>query len=88
MRPSLGHLPNLRRELSRVVEILHAEFDDAVARGRTKWKCQACIVKVVLFGSHARGTWAVEPHTAKGYQSDFDILIVVSSEKLTDMAEY
>ena len=29
-----------------------------------------------------------EPHTAKGYQSDFDILIVVNDSKLTDRAEH
>jgi len=29
-----------------------------------------------------------EPHTAKGYQSDFDILIIVNHAKLTDVADY
>ena len=43
---------------------------------------------MVLFGSYARGGWVDEPHTAKGYQSDFDIMIVVNHEKPTDVAEY
>ena len=29
-----------------------------------------------------------EPHTAKGYQSDFDLLIIVNHDKLTDRASY
>ena len=28
-----------------------------------------------------------EPHTAKGYQSDFDLLVIVSHEKPTDVAQ-
>lgn len=89
MRTNLDHLPSQQqRELSRVVEILHAEFADALALGTSGWKRQARILKMVLFGSYARGGWVDEPHTAKGYQSDFDILIIVSHEKLTDVAQY
>ncbi|WP_421363610.1 nucleotidyltransferase, partial [Agrobacterium rosae] len=29
-----------------------------------------------------------EPHTMKGYRSDFDILVIVNNRKLTDFAEY
>jgi uncharacterized protein len=43
---------------------------------------------VILYGSYARGGWVDEPHTAKGYRSDFDLLIVVNHEKLTDRAEF
>ena len=41
-----------------------------------------------LFGSYARGGWVDEPHTAKGFQSDYDLLIIVNQEKLTDRATY
>jgi predicted nucleotidyltransferase len=52
------------------------------------WKKQARILKVILYGSYARGGWVDEPHTAKGYQSDFDLLIIVNNEKLTDRIEF
>ena len=36
----------------------------------------------------ARGGWVDEPHTAKGYRSDFDLLIIVSDKRLTDKVEF
>ena len=34
------------------------------------------------------GGWVDEPHTAKGYQSDFDLLVIVNHDKLTDRVEH
>lgn len=34
------------------------------------------------------GGWVDEPHTAKGYQSDFDLLIIVNDKRLTDRVDY
>ena len=42
----------------------------------------------ILFGSYARGGWVDEPHTAKGYLSDYDLLVVVNHDRLTDFATY
>jgi predicted nucleotidyltransferase/HEPN domain-containing protein len=42
----------------------------------------------ILYGSYARGDWVDEPHTAKGYQSDFDLLIIVSDKRLVDRVQY
>lgn len=42
----------------------------------------------ILYGSYARGGWVDEPHTARGYQSDFDLLIIVNNDKLTDRVEF
>ncbi|WP_188448617.1 HEPN domain-containing protein [Sphingomonas psychrolutea] len=39
-------------------------------------------------GRYARGGWVDEPHTAKGYQSDFDLLVIVNHQKLTDRVEF
>jgi len=39
-----------------------------------------------LFGSYARSDWVDEPDN--GYQSDFDLLIIVSHPDLTDIADY
>jgi predicted nucleotidyltransferase/HEPN domain-containing protein len=89
MRTDLDHLPPAKqRELERVVQILFEEFGDAKAIATSDWKKQARILKVILYGSYARGGWVDEPHTVKGYQSDFDLLIIVNHEKLTDRAEY
>jgi uncharacterized protein len=89
MRTDLDHLPPPKqRELERVVQILFEEFEKATALATSSWKRQARILKVILYGSYARGGWVDEPHTAKGYQSDFDLLIIVNHEKLTDRAEF
>ncbi|OAN63536.1 HEPN domain-containing protein [Sphingomonas sp. TDK1] len=89
MRTSLDHLPPAKqRELERVVQILFEEFGDTIAIATSDWKKQARILKVILYGSYARGGWVDEPHTAKGYQSDFDLLVIVNSDKLTDRVEF
>lgn len=89
MRTDLDHLPAAkRRELERVVQILFEEFGNATAIATSDWKKQARILKVILYGSYARGGWVDEPHTAKGYQSDFDLLIIVNHHKLTDRVEF
>ena len=89
MKTSLDHLPPAKqRELERFVRMLFEEFADATAIATSDWKKQARILKVILYGSYARGGWVDEPHTAKGYQSDYDLLIIVNHEKLTDRAEF
>jgi len=89
MRTDLDHLPaKKQRELSRVVEILFAEFEEAQALATSKKKKSGRILKIVLFGSYARGEWVDEPHTSKGYLSDYDLLIVVNHKALKDVATY
>lgn len=89
VRTDLDHLPPAkRRELELVVKLIFEEFGDAVALAQQPWKKQARILKIILFGSYARGGWVEEPHTAKGYRSDFDLLIIVSHEKLVDAGTY
>ena len=63
-------------------------FDDAFALAKHEWKKAGRILKVILYGSYARGTWVDEPHTAKGYQSDYDLLIIVNDSRLTDRVKY
>ena len=58
MKTSLDHLPEAkRRELARAVEILFAEFEAVTAGGHSEHKRDAQILKVILFGSYARGDW-------------------------------
>ena len=85
MKTSLDHLPRKKqRELARVVDILHEEFDTVVKAGTAEWKRRGRIYKIILFGSYARGGWVDEQHVGKGYQSDYDILVVVSHKKLSE----
>ena len=89
MRNDLDHLPpQKQRELERVVQLIFEEFDDAFALAKHEWKKAGRILKVILYGSYARGTWVDEPHTAKGYQSDYDLLIIVNDSRLTDRVKY
>jgi predicted nucleotidyltransferase/HEPN domain-containing protein len=89
MRTDLDHLPAAKqRELERVVQILFEEFEEARVLATQDWKKKGRILKIILYGSYARGGWVDEPHTAKGYQSDFDLLIIVNDERLTDRVDY
>jgi predicted nucleotidyltransferase/HEPN domain-containing protein len=89
MRTDLDHLPLAKqRELERVVEILFEEFEEARGLATQEWKKKGRILKIILYGSYARGGWVDEPHTAKGYQSDFDVLLIVNDKRLTDRVEY
>ncbi|RAS07211.1 nucleotidyltransferase and HEPN domain-containing protein [Ensifer adhaerens] len=85
MKTSLEHLPEKKqRELARVVEIIHEEFADALEGGSADFKKRGRILKIILFGSYARGTFVDEPHTMKGYRSDYDIFVIVNSKKLAE----
>lgn len=87
MRDDLSHLPAKQQdELARATRILMEEFEKATLLGNQAWKRGGKIYKIILFGSYARSDWVDDPEN--GYQSDFDLLVVVSHEKLTDIAEY
>jgi predicted nucleotidyltransferase len=87
MREDLSHLPGKQQdELARAKHILLEEFAKAVALGNQAWKRGGRLLKIVLFGSYARSDWVDDPEN--GYQSDFDLLLIVSHEKLTDIADY
>ena len=89
MRRDLDHLPaNKQRELERVLQLIFEEFEDVVACVSEGRKKAGRILKVILYGSYARGGWIDEPHTAKGYKSDFDLLIIVNHKDLTDRVTY
>jgi uncharacterized protein len=74
MKSSLEHLPEHKlSEIARIVEIIQSETR---RRGR--------ILKIILFGSYAKGSWVDEPHTMKGYRSDYDILVIVNERRFAD----
>ena len=87
MRNDVDHLPVLQQdELDRVTQTLMGEFAVATARANQPWKKNGRILKIILFGSYARTDWVDEPEN--GYQSDFDLLVIVSHPDLTDIADY
>lgn len=88
MRTDLDHLPAAKqRELERVVETIFDEFRGATEHATGPRK-GARILKIILFGSHARDDWVDAPLSANQYKSDFDILVIVSQKELTDRAAY
>lgn len=64
------------------MRVLFEEFEAAHAMGTKAWKKAGRIFKIVLYGSFARGDWVDDP--VGGYQSDYDILIVVNDDRLTE----
>lgn len=85
MKTNLDHLPDgKRQDLQVILEILFRAFEDA-SRNRAHAR-PGKILKVVLFGSYARGDWVDDP--VGGYKSDYDLLVVVNQDELTDTAEY
>ena len=56
MKTNFDHLPEgKQRELALVVRILFEEFAAVTARATQQWKKGGRILKVVLYGSYARG---------------------------------
>ena len=87
MRGDIDHLPPTQQaELERVKQLLITEFTEAISRATAPWKKNGKILKIILFGSYSREDWVDEP--ANGYQSDFDLLIIVTHDNLTDIANY
>jgi len=87
MKNDVDHLPPTQQEeLALATRILMDEFTVATSRATQPWKKNGRIRKIVLFGSYARGDWVDEPEN--GYQSDYDLLIIVSHEDLTEIADY
>ncbi|WP_307104774.1 nucleotidyltransferase and HEPN domain-containing protein [Sphingomonas sp. SORGH_AS_0950] len=89
MRTTIDHLPDWKqRELREVVRIILDRFEEAHTRQATQWKKKGRIHKIILYGSHARGDWVYEPHTAKGYCSDYDLMIVVNHKQVADHGDF
>ena len=87
VRNDIDHLPPIQGgELERAKRHLMAAFADAISRANQPWKKSGKILKIILFGSYARSDWVDEPEN--GYQSDFDLLVIVSHPDLTDIADY
>jgi len=87
MKTSLDHLPEgKRRELAYVVETLRAGFAKATAQRTQPRFRNGKLLKIILFGSYARGDWVEDP--IGRYYSDYDLLVAVNHDDLTDVAEF
>jgi uncharacterized protein len=83
MKKSLDHLPLRKQaELRQVVETVRAAFEEAISTRRAARLKNGKILKIILYGSYARGDWVHDP--VGRYFSDFDLLIIVDHEDLTD----
>lgn len=87
MKTSLDHLPAAKRkELDLVVETLRSGFAEAISRRTMPRFRNGKLLKIILFGSYARGDWVEDP---KGrYFSDYDILVVVNHDDLADLEQF
>ncbi len=72
----------LQRQLERAVETLRTEFAEAIKGKAWERSKQGRILKIVLYGSMARGTQVTDMRS--GYRSDFDLLVIVSHKELAD----
>jgi predicted nucleotidyltransferase len=87
MKTEIDHLPERQQgELQRIKDVLMEEFARSIERATMPAKRNGKILKIILFGSYARSDWVDEPEN--GYQSDYDLLIIVSHEDLTDISEH
>lgn len=87
MKTDLDHLPEgKRRELAFVVDLIRDGFEFATARRTMPDIRGGRLLKIILFGSYARGDWVEDP--VGRYFSDYDLLVVVDREELTDVPEF
>ena len=87
MKTSLENLPEgKQRELGFVVEAIRDGFAFAIARRTMPNLRGGKLLKIILFGSYARGDWVEDP--VGRYFSDYDLLVVVDREELTDVPEF
>ena len=87
MTSELDHLPEAKRnELAFVVDLIRKGFAFAISRRTMPRLRGGRLLKIILFGSYARGDWVEDP--VGRYFSDYDLLVVVDREELTDVPEF
>lgn len=85
MKTSLDHLPEDKQaDIRTIATVLRDALDDFLARKNGR-RLHYRILKIILFGSHAKGTWVSDP--ANGYESDYDILVIVNKPDLVEEYE-
>lgn len=87
LQARIAKLPRrAQRDIERAVAVLREEFAKAIAGRKSEHLRNGRILKIILFGSYAKGRQVVDP--VGRYFSDYDLLVVVDHEDLTDAAEF
>jgi len=87
LQARIAKLPRrAQRDMESAVQILLEEFAKATAGSKAEHRRDGRILKIILFGSYAKGKQVVDP--VGRYFSDYDLLVVVDHEDLTDAREY
>jgi predicted nucleotidyltransferase/HEPN domain-containing protein len=83
MKTSLDHLPEQQqKEIGIIADRLREAFKTVFSQGTSPAKQSGRILKIILFGSYAKGCWVKDPE--HGYVSDYDVLVIVNNEKLVE----
>lgn len=87
MKDTLDHL-NLQKqkEVTYIREVILEELSARLRASKSKRTANYRILKLVLYGSFARGTWFDDRNS--GRASDYDFLVIVSHKALTDMSSF
>jgi len=81
--PYIGHLPpRRRRELVYIVKTILAAFRPAELPQANAALRRGRILKIILFGSYARGKQVMDRKS--GYNSDYDLLIIVNNKEAAE----
>ncbi|SIO95395.1 HEPN domain-containing protein [Vibrio spartinae] len=82
MKTSFDHLPERKQhELALISAILRDTLEEYLV-GKQGSKAEFRILKIILFGSHAKGGWVRD--IPNGYVSDYDILVIVNKPSLVE----
>ena len=87
LQARIASLPRrAQRDMEAAVQILLEEFAKAIGTSTADHRRNGRVLKIILFGSYARGKHVVDP--VGRYFSDYDLLVVVDHEDLTDASKY
>ncbi len=82
MKTSLDHLPERKQQELQQISTILRDTLDAYTEGKQGSKREFKILKIILFGSHAKGGWVSD--IPNGYVSDYDILVIVNASSLVE----
>lgn len=86
-RTSLDHLPEAKKaEILWVKDLIFEEFAAAIDGRRADGVRDGKILRLILHGPYATGAWVDDP--AGIYFADYEMLAVVSSDRLADVGEF
>ncbi|AJQ96046.1 HEPN domain-containing protein [Gynuella sunshinyii] len=85
MKTSLDHLPERKQQDIQTIATVLRDALDAFQQNKTGSKLNYRILKIILFGSYAKGSWVNDP--VNGYVSDYDILVVVNQPAMVEAYE-